>query len=122
MREMFKRHGFNPWVRKILWRREWLLTPVFLPGESHGQWSLVGYSPWGLKESHATERLSLYCVSAPLSKFMVSGVSNLRQHSVEGALALVLGQGGWNPTQCCEVLNLSFLICKMDSVVYLWPV
>ena len=35
--------------RKIPWRREWLLTPVFLPGESHGQRSLVGYSPWGLK-------------------------------------------------------------------------
>ena len=34
-------HGFNPWIRKILWRRAWQLTPVFLPGESHGQRSLV---------------------------------------------------------------------------------
>ena len=33
--------GFRPWVRKIPWRRAWLLTPVFLPGESHGQRSLV---------------------------------------------------------------------------------
>ena len=40
-----KRHGFDPWVRKIPWRREWQPTPVFLPGESHGQRSLVGYSP-----------------------------------------------------------------------------
>ena len=40
-----KRRKFNPWVRKILWRREWQPTPVFLPGESHGQKSLVGYSP-----------------------------------------------------------------------------
>ena len=39
-----RRPGFNPWVRKIPWRREWLLTPVFFPGESHGQRSLVGYS------------------------------------------------------------------------------
>ena len=38
---------------------EWLTTPVFLPGESHGQRSLVGYSPWGLKESDTTERLTL---------------------------------------------------------------
>ena len=40
-----RRHGFDPWVRKIPWRREWLPTPVSLPGESHGQRSLVGYSP-----------------------------------------------------------------------------
>ena len=39
-----KRLGFNPWVKKIPWKREWLPTPVFLPGESHGQRSLVGYS------------------------------------------------------------------------------
>ena len=35
--------GFDPWVRKIPWKREWLPTPVFLPGEHHGQRSLVGY-------------------------------------------------------------------------------
>ena len=33
--------GFDPWVRKITWRREWLSTPVFLPGKFHGQRSLV---------------------------------------------------------------------------------
>ena len=38
--------GFNPWIRKIPWRREWIPSPVFLPGEFHGQWSLVSYSPW----------------------------------------------------------------------------
>ena len=43
---------------KIPWRREWLSTPVFLPGESPGQRSLVGYSPWGCKESDTTARLS----------------------------------------------------------------
>ena len=40
------RRGFNPWVRKIPWRKAWLPTPVFLPGESHGQSSLAGHSPW----------------------------------------------------------------------------
>ena len=39
------RHEFDPWVRKIPWRRRWLPTPVFLPGESHGQRSLAGYDP-----------------------------------------------------------------------------
>ena len=51
-----KRGGFNPWVRKIPWRRKWQPTPVFLPGESHGQMSLEGYCPWGCKESDITEQ------------------------------------------------------------------
>ena len=42
-------------VGKIPWRRKWQPTPVFLPGESHGQRSLAGYSPWGCKESETTE-------------------------------------------------------------------
>ena len=50
-------------VRKIPWRRTWQPTPVFLPGESHGQRSLVGYSPWGHKELDMTELLSISHVS-----------------------------------------------------------
>ena len=50
-----KRHGFHTWVGKIPWRRAWQPVPVFLPGESHGQRSLVGYSPWGRKELDRTE-------------------------------------------------------------------
>ena len=41
----WRRCGFDPWIREIPWRRAWRPTPVFLPGESHGQRSLVGYSP-----------------------------------------------------------------------------
>ena len=41
------RLGFDPWVGKISWRRRWQLTPVLLPGKSHGQRSLVGYNPSG---------------------------------------------------------------------------
>ena len=53
-----RRPGFNSgW--EAPWRREWQPTPVFLPGEVHGQRSLVGYSPWGCKESDRTERLTL---------------------------------------------------------------
>ena len=55
----FRRLEFDPWVRKIPWRREWLPTPVFLPKEYHGQRSLAGYSAWGLKELEATEQLTL---------------------------------------------------------------
>ena len=44
------RPGFDPWIGKISWRRKWQPTPVFLPGESHGRRSLVGYSPRGSKK------------------------------------------------------------------------
>ena len=51
------------WVQSLgqedPWRREWEPTPVFLPGESHGQRSLAGYSPWGFKELGTTELLAL---------------------------------------------------------------
>ena len=50
-----RRHGFSPWVGKIPWRKKWQPTPVFLPGESHKQRSLVAYSPWSRKESDVTE-------------------------------------------------------------------
>ena len=48
-------------LRRSPWRRDWPPTPVFLPGEFHGQGSLVGYSPWGFKEQHywATNFLNL---------------------------------------------------------------
>ena len=47
-------------------QKKWQPTPVFLPGKSHGWWNLVGYSPWGRKESYTTKRLHfhfhfLYC-------------------------------------------------------------
>ena len=50
-----RRHQFDAWVRKIPWRRAWQCTPVFLPGESHGQKSLAAYGPQRHKESDTTE-------------------------------------------------------------------
>ena len=49
---------FNPWAWKISWRREWLSTTVFLPGEFHEQRSLAVYSPWGHKELDMAEWLT----------------------------------------------------------------
>ena len=54
-----KRLRFDPWVRKIPWRRAWQPLPVFLPGESQGQRSLEGYSPGGCTESDTAEQLSM---------------------------------------------------------------
>ena len=70
-----KRPGFNPWVGTIPWRRAQQPT-VFLPGESCGQRSLVGYSPWGHKESDMTEvtqytrvHKAIYCFSLRMTCF-----------------------------------------------------
>ena len=53
-----RRLVFDSSIGKILWRRNWHPTPVFLPGKSHGQRSLVGCSPWGHKELDTTMALS----------------------------------------------------------------
>ena len=69
------RHMFDPWGGKIPWRRAWQPTPVFLPGESHGQRSLEGYGPWGCKESDTTERLStlasMQCIKLRLDSIYI---------------------------------------------------
>ena len=54
-----RRHRFSPWVGKIPWSRKWQPTPVFLPRESHGQRSMVGYNPWGHKESDTTDHIGI---------------------------------------------------------------
>ena len=61
--------GSIPGLGRSPWRREWLLIPVFLPGEFHGQRSLVGYSPWGCKESDMTEWLTLPLFSSEIHTF-----------------------------------------------------
>ena len=55
-----KRCRIDPWVGKIPWRRNWQPTPGFLPGESHGQRNLEGYSPWGCEESDTTEAANTF--------------------------------------------------------------
>ena len=54
--------GLIPWVRKIPWRRKWQPTPVFVPGESHGQRSLAGYCPWGHKQLDITKHALVHTI------------------------------------------------------------
>ena len=70
-----RRRGFDPWVRKIPWRRKWQPTPVFLPGKSHGQRSLASCSPGGHEEldttwlNNTTEGTGKPCIRAAQSFF-----------------------------------------------------
>ena len=97
-----RKHGINPWVRKIPWRRKWQPTPVFFPGKSHGQRSLVGCSPHGVVKSqtqlseHTCTRKALYSV---LSSFSIRCPKLVRNHSgfilaYQSPLARKL----WHPT------------------------
>ena len=61
-----KKHRLKHWVGKIPWRRAWPPTPVLLPGEFRGQRSLVGYNPWGHKESDKTEHIFTVSIITPL--------------------------------------------------------
>ena len=76
-----RRPRFDSWVGKIPWRRKWQSTPALLPGKSHGQRSLIGYSPWGRKESDTTDRLHFH--------FSLS----------------CIGEGNGNPLQCSCLEN-----------------
>ena len=57
--------GFDPWVRKIPWRRKQQPTPVLLPGKFHGWRSLIGYSPWRCKELDMTEQIHFILFPVP---------------------------------------------------------
>jgi len=120
----YRRQGFDLWVGKIPWRRKWQPTPVFLPGKSHGQRSLVGYSPWDSKESEVTERLSMptqgfskgmlrwlllwmwdWC---PQGLFVPAESSSMKIWQMENLISLAL-ISGW----LCSIISL--------CVVSLWP-
>ena len=67
-----RKPSFDPWVRKIPWRRKWQPTPVFLPGESLGQRSVEGYGPWDCKESDTTEQIILGIRVSACSIFFIA--------------------------------------------------
>ena len=100
--------GFDPWVRKIPWKREWLPTPKFLPGKSHGQRSLVGYSPWGCKESDTTEQLTVSRMTmiCPGSSLQVpQGTSGF----IGGGLSWLRGNGRESETWAPGLVTLSLI-------------
>ena len=85
--------GSIPWVGKILWRREWQLTPVFLPGESQGQRSLAGYSPRGCRELEVTNITQQHLRTVTLRQFQVGerDNNNYRQGSISHDLPSLPG-------------------------------
>ena len=78
------RPAFNPWVGKIPWRRKWQPAPIPLPGKTHGQRSLTGYSPQGSKESGTTEQLHFhFCIPLDCSLLDSSAHGTLQARILE---------------------------------------
>ena len=103
------RPGFDSWIRKMPWRRKWKPTPVFLPGEFHGQRSLAGYSPWGT-ESDTTEELTLQTHS-PYKKIFNKFIPEKEKK-----------KGGENRSDCIHKptrLKGSWAKCLAGSPIYL---
>ena len=109
-------------VGKIPWRRKWQSTPVLLPGKSHGQRSLVGYSLWGRKESDMTERLHFQLLrqEALISHISASlEVSCLGSYSFKAFLVatqqVLLGVNLGN-----ILLEAKILLVLLSQVTYLY--
>ena len=79
-----RRHEFDPWVEKILWRRKWQSTPVFLPGKSHGQKSLAGYRFKRVREDLATTTsIPSYYIIAAATPGITSSLNNNQRAAKE---------------------------------------
>ena len=102
-----RKHGFDPWVRKISWSGKWQPAPAFLPGKFHGQRSLADYNPWSHKELDTTEhdwaRAHTHaCTHTPLLLGSADGE----------AKKMITGKAKW------EVQALLFL-CSLRGLVVL---
>ena len=114
------RPRFDPWLGKILWRRKWQLTAVLLPGKSHGWRSMVGYSPWGCKESDTTEQLHFHFQEDVLSE------ANQPIQSLSGSLSTSPNHPQARPhttrdKPCTRSLPQLFKLDSQKSVCLLRP-
>ena len=114
---IYMRCRFDPGVWKIPWRRKWQPTPIFLPGESHGQRSLAVYSPWGRKELGITERLTL---SLSLSLTLRSALEFLHYPATE----LIIAGSCIKSTFCRTSRSIREMVCcytiKEDDTSTQW--
>ena len=80
----YRRPGFNPWIRKIPWRRKWQPTPALLPGKSYGQRNLAGYRLEGLK------RVRHNLVTKPQQQFLLKLPTGCSLTEIQGLLSAQL--------------------------------
>ena len=114
--QVSRRHRFDPWVRKIPGKRKWQPPPVFLPGKSHGQRSLVGYSSWGCEELDMSECTYTHTHTLEMKKHQQTGVRG-RWLSSE---SLKMWNFAFNPGHpwWWEAKNLYFLLAEWSVIIW----
>ena len=103
-----RRHGFDPWLGKIPWRRKWQPTPVFLPREPHGQRNMAGYSPWG----HKSVRYNL------VTKQQIVDLQNFR--CTNKVIQCVSFTRLFSTVGYYKILNIALHAAQWVLVVYLY--
>ena len=103
--------GSDPWVGKVPWRRAWQPTPVFLLGESHGQRSLLGYSPRGGTELDTTE-----CTQAGTYSHLQDTIEVSLEGRVRATLTLKWGRKRLL-VQCTKVTRAWFILDTAENPV-----
>ena len=111
-----RRHGFNPWVRKIPWRREWQSTPVFLPGKSHGQRNLAGYTPPGRKDSDITEQQDRQTCS--WKTVLAQKLGNVPYAT---GYFPILNSGAHRSSSCLQAVAITTLLAEVNKLTFGQP-
>ena len=97
-----KRHSFNPWVGKIPWRRAWQPNLVYLPGESHGQRGLAGYTLWSHKELDITEVTEHTSTHGQRWSFVTAPAHHWYSSKGHNVCSRAASRGGWTWFQAVE--------------------
>ena len=111
--------GFDPWVGKIPWTREWQPTPVFLPGEFHRQRRLAGYSPWGHKELDTSEWLTSSVIKnlpANVGDTGLIPVPETKTHMLQGTLPTQ----GSNPGFLVDFMSSGWRSAVFEKIWFAW--
>ena len=123
------KNQFDPWFGKIPWRREWQPTPVFLPGEFHGQRSLAGYIQWGPKELDTTEQLtlSLFFHFHPRQSTVVpwcpwSGIDSRTQQLMPKSEGAQVSWWALHMSSCTLMYSTNFSSMAVHSSVLAWRI
>ena len=112
------RPGFDPWVRKIPWRRKWQPTPVLLPGESHGRRSLCDPTVHGVTKSRTWLHFHFTTLGFEISHgfWIITAAETklLRRGTQEGEVKRIF------PELCCFLMELTFVFPNLGWV-FSWP-
>lgn len=111
---------FNPWVRKIPWRRKWQPTPVLLPGKFYGWRNLIGYSPWDHRESDTTEWLCFHFQSSCCwNRHIFLNVSIIISSSP--VFSKLVDQSNLTKLKGCFRVSVQFQVfCNLQDVYFQW--